>query len=183
MLPSIFHNFLPTPSFYTKWWRSEGQFFQFSFSSRTKHGNCVKFLRLYFPVQDSVYSHFFSLLRYFLIQDSVYSLFSQGPSTKFLTPWKDSFLEQLLYLLPRIALMLYNMSCGHHSVVKTRTQFAVPLARIDLICPPDSECHLLRYLSTAVLGAEMNVSARVTLDTEFLCQCYAIQPQDFCCRI
>ena len=30
----------------------------------------------------------------------------------------------------------------------------------------------------------MNVSARVTLDTEFFCWCYAVQPQDFsCCRI
>ena len=30
----------------------------------------------------------------------------------------------------------------------------------------------------------MNVSARVTLDTEFFCRCYAVQPQDFsCCRI
>ena len=30
----------------------------------------------------------------------------------------------------------------------------------------------------------MNVSARVTIDTEFFCWCFAIQPQDFsCCRI
>ena len=30
----------------------------------------------------------------------------------------------------------------------------------------------------------MNVSVRVTLDTEFFCWCYAVQPQDFsCCRI
>ena len=73
---------------------------------------------------------------------------------------------------------------GPHSVEVTRTQFAVLLARIDPICSSDSECHLLRYLSTAVLGAEMNVSARVTLDTEFFCRCYAIQHLDFSyCRI
>ena len=63
-------------------------------------------------------------------------------------------------------------------------QFAVPLTRIDPICPSDSECHLLSFLLTAVLGVEMNVGVRVTLDTEFFCRCYAVQPQDFsCCRI
>ena len=42
----------------------------------------------------------------------------------------------------------------------------------------------MRSLSTVVLGAEMNVSVRVTLDTEFFCQCYAVQPQEFsCCRL
>ena len=51
-----------------------------------------------------------------------------------------------------------------------RTQFAVLLARIDPICPSDLGCHLLRSLSTAVLGVEMNVGARLTLDTEFFCQ-------------
>ena len=60
------------------------------------------------------------------------------------------------------------MSFRHHSVEITRTQFAVPLARIDPICPSDSECHLLRSLSTAVLGAEMNVGTRVTLDRVLL---------------
>ena len=45
------------------------------------------------------------LLQYFLIQDSVYSLTVWGPSTKFITPWRDSFLNQLLYLCPRIALV------------------------------------------------------------------------------
>ena len=33
-----------------------------------------------------------------------------------------------------------------HSVKVTRTQFAVPLARIDPICSSDLECHLLRFL-------------------------------------
>ena len=42
----------------------------------------------------------------------------------------------------------------------------------------------MRSLSTAVLGAEMNVSVKVTLDIEFYCWCYAVQPQDFsCCKI
>ena len=65
-----------------------------------------------------------------------------------------------------------------------RTQFAVPPTRIDPACPSGSECHLPRFLLTAVLSQEMNVSARVTLDTEFFCRCYAVQPRDFSlCRI
>ena len=51
------------------------------------------------------YWGFFCLLWFFPIWDSVYSLTARGPSTKFLTPWKDSLLEQLLYLYPRIGLV------------------------------------------------------------------------------
>ena len=128
------------------------------------------------------------------------------PSTKFLTPLEDSFLEQFFYLPPEVALiyptkgaskqlklfwpsLLRGTTVIQHVLwtslwYNTRTQFAVPLTRIDPVCSSDSECHLPRFLSTTVLGVEMNVGARVTLDTEFFCRCYAVQPQDFsCCRI
>ena len=59
-----------------------------------------------------------------------------------------------------------------------RIQFTVPLARINPICSSDPKCHFLRSLLTSILGAEMNVGARVTFDTEFFCWCYAVQPQD-----
>ena len=83
----------------------------------------------------------------------------------------------------KVETLYCHTTCPLDITVVIPEQFAVPLARIDPICPSDSECHLLRSLSTAVLGAEMNVGVRVTLDTEF-CWCYAVQPQDFsCCRI
>ena len=76
------------------------------------------------------------------------------------------------------------MSFRHHSVVIPEHSLQFRLARIHPICPSDLGCYLLRSLLTVVLGVEMNVSVRVTLDTEFFCWCYAVQPQDFsCCRI
>ena len=49
------------------------------------------------------YWRFFFLCRYFPIRDSVYSHSVRGPSTKFLTPWEDTTLDELLYLPPSIA--------------------------------------------------------------------------------
>ena len=153
------------------------------------------------------YWRFFYLGWYFPIRDSVYSLSIRGPSAKFLTPWKDTVLDQLPYLLPGVVCvylpegilkqlelswppLFFRWPIVIQHVQWTslccaaRTQFAVPLTRIDPACPPGLECHLLRFLLTAVLSQEMNVSARVTLDTEFFCQCYAVQPRDFSlCRI
>ena len=152
------------------------------------------------------YWRFFFLCWYFPIRDLVYSLSVQGPSTKFLTPWKDTVLDQLPYLLPNVVCVyltkgilkqlkfpwppLFRRPIVIQHVQWTslcngaRTQFTVPPTRIDPACPPDLECHLLRFLLTAALSQEMNVSVRVTLDTEFFCQCYAVQPRDFSlCRI
>ena len=152
------------------------------------------------------YWSLFFLDRYFPIQDSVYSLFVRGPSTKFLTPREDTVLEELPYLPPSVVCIrltkgilkqlkfpwfsTFRKSTVIQHVHRTslcsgaRTQFTVPFTRIDPAYPLDSECHLLRFLLTAVLSQEMNVSVRVTLDTEFFCRCYAVQPQDFSfCRI
>ena len=119
-----------------------------------------------------------------------------GPSTEFLISRENIFLWVSLYLGPGItpingrkvtsdSIDLLQFFLSRSTAViqhvfspledDARTQFAVPLARIDPICPSDPECHLLRSLLTAVLGTEMCVSARVTLDTEFFCWCYAVQ--------
>ena len=100
------------------------------------------------------YWNFFFLLWYFPILDSVYSL--RGPSTKFLTPWEDAFLEQLLHLLPGVACIhltegtreqlkfpwppLFRVPTVIQHVLWTspcsydRTQFAVPSTGIDPVC-------------------------------------------------
>ena len=114
-----------------------------------------------------------------------------GPSTEDYSSGVDTFLfgtRSTLFLYQRTK---YQIS---HTVIQNvqwtslcngaRTQSAVPPTRIDPACPSGSECHLPRFLLTAVLSHEMNVSARVTLDTEFFCRCYAVQPRDFSlCRI
>ena len=122
----------------------------------------------------TTYWSFFFLDRYFPIRDSVYSLSVRGPSTKFLAPWEDTILDKLPYLLSSVAcvyltkgilkqlkfpwLFLFRRPTVIQHVHWTslcsgpRTQFAIPLTRIDPACPSDSECHLLRFLLTAVLS-------------------------------
>ena len=166
------------------------------------------------------YWWFFCFLWSFQIQDSVYSLTARGPSTKFLTLLKDFLLKQLLYLYPRTALVdttestseeikflqfpLFRSAAIIHHVLwtslcsDTRIQFAVPLARIDPIYPPDLECTcwgpcqlwswVWRWIwvqewpltqsssASAMLYSHTTSPAcriRVTLDTVYNCQCYA----------
>ena len=119
------------------------------------------------------YWSFFFLGRYFPIQDSVCSHSVRGPSTKFLTLWKDGVLDKLPYLLPSVACVhltkgiLKQLKFPWLSIFRrpiiiqhvhltslcsgARTQFAVPHTRIDPACTSNSECHLLRFPSTAVL--------------------------------
>ena len=120
------------------------------------------------------YWSFFFLGWYFPIRDSVCSHSIWGPSTKFLTPWEDTALGKLSDLLPSVACIhltkgiLKQLKFPWLSIFRrpiviqhvhwtslcsgARTQFAVPLTRIDPACTLDSECHLLRFLSTAVLN-------------------------------
>ena len=167
-------------------------------------GVCTFLFRIR-SLRTKYWSSFF-LCRYFPIRDSVCSLSFSGPSTKFLTPWEDTVLDKLPYLPPSVVcvhlpkgilkqLEFPRLSLFRRPIViqhvhwtslcsGARTQFTVHLTRIDPACPSDSECHLLRFLLTAALSWEMNVSARVTLYTEFFCRCYAVQPWDFSfCRI
>ena len=119
------------------------------------------------------YWSFFFLGWYFPIWDLVCSHSVRGPSTKFLTLWEDTVLDKLSYLLPSIACVhlpkgiLKQLKFPWLSIFRrpiviqhvhwtslcsgVRTQFAVPLTRIDPACTSDLECHLLRFLSTAVL--------------------------------
>ena len=146
----------------------------YSLPLRTKHWNCYgildivlscsglspHFLTLWGPSTEDC----FSLSWYFPIRDSVYSL-----------PLRTKY--QIYHTVIQ-HVQWTSLCCG------ARTQFAVASTRIDPTCSPGSECHLLRFLLTAVLSQEMSVSARVTLDTEFFCRCYAVQPRDFSlCRI
>ena len=170
---------------------------------------CTFLFRTWSPLPSSLRTKhwsFFFLSRYFPIRDLVCCLSVWGPSTKFLTTCEDTILDKLLYLLRSVACIyltkgilkqlkfpwpaIFRRPIFIQHVQRTklysgaRTQFAVPPTRIDLVCPSDSECHLLRFLLTAVLSQGMNAGARVTLDTEFFCWCYAVHLRDFSfCRI
>ena len=160
---------------------------------------------LYFPVQDSVYSHCCSedqVLKLFLLV--VVPSYSGLDLLSLCLRTKSQISHTVGRLFPEAVLSPASRNSSHLShwgcsqavqvplISSTQKHYCHTTCPLDItlkwyqntICTSDSECHLLRFLSTTVLGAEMNVSARVTLDTEFFCWCYAIQPQDFsCCRI
>ena len=73
---------------------------------------------------------------------SLLTLLFWGPSTNISNDFWCTFLFETRSIIQHI---FFTSSCGI-----TRTQFAVPLARIDLICPSDLECHLLRSMSTVI---------------------------------